>query len=311
MLPCRSRSGTHAGDRAGEEERPAAKALRPVEIRAVDDDLTREHMECLVLVRMDMGRHAGTGRHSRLDAAEAAGRLGTRGLEHVGCAWNIEPRGTLKISAPDTFGWMHVAPAIATFRARFPDVSIEFRLEERHVDLIKEIDLAIRIGVMPISALIVRRLAQSRMVVCATPAYLGRYGTPATPEALGKHACLCFPPLWRGGQWRLTGPEGERRVPVTAAVVSNSAEVLRTTALAGIEIALLPIWVVSGDLRTGALDIVLPDWAPCAPDIHAVYPDDRRRSAKVRAFVDHFARRIGRIPYWERELTTGNSPAPG
>lgn len=251
---------------------------------------------------------AGTAyyRHCVRILAEAAA------AEQAAMALHLEPRGTLRISAPDSFGWMHVAPAIATFRARFPEVTIDLRLEERHVDLVREeVDLAIRIGAMPDSALIVRTLARSRMVICAAPAYLARHGTPSTPEALETHGCLCFPPLWRSGRWHLDGPDGERRVPVSANVASNSAEVLRATALDGVGIALLPCWLIAGDLRSGALVPILPGWTPGAPDIHAVYPDDRRRSAKVREFVDHLARRIGRIPYWEREMTAGPPPAPG
>jgi DNA-binding transcriptional LysR family regulator len=223
--------------------------------------------------------------------------------ELAASALHREPRGTLRISAPDAFGWMHVAPAIPSFRARFSELAIDLRLEERHVNLVDEgLDLAIRIGTLPDSPLIVRKLAPSRLVLCAGPDYLERRGTPLSPHDLGRHACLCFPPLWRDGHWRLVAKQREKRVPVAGTIVSNSAEVLRAAALGNAGIAMLPTWAVAQDLRRGALMTVLPGWVPPASSIHAVYPDNRRMSAKVRAFVDHLARHIGRTPYWDRGL---------
>lgn len=223
--------------------------------------------------------------------------------EQAAAALHREPRGTLKVSAPDTFGWMHVAPAIPTFRARFPEIAIDLRLEERHVSLVDErLDLAIRIGSLPDSPLVVRRLAPSRLLLCAAPGYLKQCGAPQSPRDLERHACLCFPPLWRDGHWHLLSRQSQARVPVAGALVTNSAEVLRTAALGGAGIAMLPTWAVAEELRGGALVRVLPAWAPPASVIHAVYPGNRRMSAKVRAFVDHLLRHIGRTPYWERGL---------
>jgi DNA-binding transcriptional LysR family regulator len=223
--------------------------------------------------------------------------------ELAASALHGEPRGMLRISAPDTFGWMHVAPAIPRFRQRFPEIAIDPTLEERYVNLVDEgLDLAIRIGRLPDSPLIVRKLAPSRLVLCAAPNYLRRTGKPSSPRDLITHPCLCFPPLWRDGHWNLTGKQGEERVRVAAAVVTNSAEVLRASALSGVGIAVLPTWAIADDLRRGLLTVVLPGWAPPASTVHAVYPDNRRMSAKVRAFVDHLVRHIGRMPYWERGL---------
>jgi DNA-binding transcriptional LysR family regulator len=223
--------------------------------------------------------------------------------EQAASALHREPRGTLRISAPDTFGWMHVAPAVPAFRERFPDIAIDLRLEERHVNLVDDrFDLAIRIGTLPDSPLIVRKLAPSRLVLCAAPGYLQRAGAPRSPDDLRKHACLCFPPLWRDGHWHLVSKQREERVPVAGAIITNSAGVLRVSALGNVGIAMLPTWAVAGDLRRGTLATVLPGWAPPTSLIYAVYPDNRRMSAKVRLFVDHLARHIGRTPYWDRGL---------
>lgn len=226
--------------------------------------------------------------------------------EQAAGALHREPRGTLRISAPDTFGWMHVAPAIPPFLASYPDISIDLTLEERHVNLVDErLDLAIRIGALPDSPLIVRRLAPSRTLLCAAPGYLAQRGAPATPQDLGAHACLCFPPLWRDGRWHLTGRQGELRIAVTPVLVTNSGEVLRSAAVEGAGIAILPTWAIADELARGALVAVLRGWAPPASTIHAVYPEHRRMSAKVRAFVDHLRRHIGRTPYWERPSQQG------
>jgi DNA-binding transcriptional LysR family regulator len=223
--------------------------------------------------------------------------------EQAASALHREPRGILRISAPGMFGWMHIAPAVPAFRERFPDIAIDLRLEERHVNLVDDrFDLAIRIGTLPDSPLIVRKLAPSRLVLCAAPDHLKRIGEPLSPHDLRKHTCLCFPPLWRDGHWHLVSKQREERVPVTGAIITNSAEVLRVNALANVGIAMLPTWAVADDLRCGTLNTVLPGWAPPASLIHAVYPDNRRMSAKVRLFVDHLLRHIGRTPYWDRGL---------
>ena len=220
--------------------------------------------------------------------------------EQAASALQREPRGTLRISAPDSFGWMHVAPAVPDFLRRYPELSIDIALSPAHVNLVDEgLDLAIRIGVLEDSPLVVRKLALSRLVVCAAPAYLKKYGAPREPDELAKHNCLCTSLLPWGDQWRLAGKRGEVRVAVGGSFRSNNAEMLRAAALDGIGIAVLPTWAVAELLHTGALRRVLDAWEPPASTIYAVYPGKKLMSMKVRAFVDHLARRIGRTPYWE------------
>lgn len=253
--------------------------------------------------------HRTTRRISATEAGRAYHQHCVRILAEVqaaelaASALHREPRGTLRVSAPDTFGWMHVAPAISAFREKFPEISIELTLELPHVNLLDEhLDLAIRIGALSDASLIVRQLAPSRLLLCASPAYVARHGDPSSPDDLTRHVGLCFPALWRGGTWELASKQRSARVPVTAAVVTNSAEVLRRSACDGVGIALLPCWAIAEELRSGQLTQVLRAWAPPTRLIHAVYPGHRRKSAKVRAFVDHLARHIGRPPYWERDL---------
>ncbi|MPZ41664.1 MAG: LysR family transcriptional regulator [Rhizobiales bacterium] len=223
--------------------------------------------------------------------------------EQVASALQREPRGTLRMSAPDTFGWMHVAPAVPAFLKRFPDLSVDIDLSSAHVSLVDEgLDLAIRIGVLEDSALVVRRLAPSRLILCAAPVYLRERGMPREPDELARHNCLCTNLLPWGDEWHLTGKRGEVRVAVGGSVRSNSAQMLRGAAIDGIGIAILPTWAVFEPLRTGALRRVLDAWEPPASTIYAVYPGNRLMSMKVRAFVDHLARYFGRTPYWDEGL---------
>lgn len=228
-------------------------------------------------------------------AAEAA--------EQAAASLQREPRGTLRISAPDSFGWMHVAPALPAFLKRYPDLAVDVTLTPRHVNLIEEgLDLAIRIGVLEDSPLVVRKLAPSRFVVCAAPAYLRERGETREPGYLARHNCLCTSLLPWGDEWRFAGKSGEVRVTVSGSVRSNNAEMLRSAALDGLGLALLPAWAAAEPLRGGALRRVLAGWEPPPSTIYAVYPGNRLMSAKVRAFVDHLARCFGRSPNWERGL---------
>ena len=220
--------------------------------------------------------------------------------EQAASALQREPRGTLRISAPDSFGWMHVAPAVPTFLKRYPDIAIDIGLSPAYVNLVDEgLDLAIRIGALEDSALVVRKLASSRQVLCATPAYLKERGTPRYPDDLANHNCLCANLLSWGDEWRLADKRGEVRLTVSGTFRSNNAEMLRAAALDGIGIAALPTWAVAEQLRSGVLRRVLTDWQAPVSTIYAVYPGNRLMSMKVRAFVDHLARCFGRTPYWD------------
>lgn len=236
-------------------------------------------------------------RHSARIVAEA------EAAEQEASALQREPRGTLRMSAPDSFGWMHVAPAVPAFLKRYPELSVDIALSASHVNLVDEgLDLAIRIGVPEDSALVVRKLAPSRLVVCAAPAYLKARGKPREPADLATHNCLCNSVLPWGDEWRLAAKKDEVRVRVGGSVRSNNAEMLRAAALDGVGIAVLPTWAVAESLRAGKLKRVLDGWEPPASAIYAVYPGNRLMSMKVRAFVDHLVRSFGRTPYWDSGL---------
>ncbi len=213
-----------------------------------------------------------------------------------------EPRGKLRMNVPMSFGILHVAPAIPDFIARYPGITVDMVLDDGFVDLVEEgYDVAIRIGHMADSSLIVRRLARIRLVLCAAPSYLSRRGRPDTPDDLMAHDCLEY----RQGapaNWVLDGPEGRYTVKVSGPVCANNGDVLRIMAVAGAGILLSPTFIVGSDISEGRLEVVLGDYVPPVGEINAVYPHRRHLSPKVRAFVDFMVERLGPAPYWDEGL---------
>jgi DNA-binding transcriptional LysR family regulator len=216
----------------------------------------------------------------------------------------IEPRGTLRLNVPLTFGFRHIAPALPEFNRLHPDVSFDLGLADRFVDLIEEgWDLAIRIGRLKDSSLVARRLAPCRTVVCAAPSYLKEHGTPRTLEDLARHNCLGYtlPSAAGANRWTF-GTEGEIVVPVQGNLRANNGDALLAAAVAGQGLIYQPTFIVRDSLREGALVQVLGAYATQEFGIHAVFPSGRQAPAKVRAFVEFLARRFAPEPEWDRGL---------
>jgi len=213
------------------------------------------------------------------------------------------PRGRLKVNASMSFGFLHLAPAIPDFLAHHPEVEIDLTLNDQFTDLVQEgYDVAVRIGALPDSSLIARKLAPSRRVLCASPAYLDRHGVPQVPEDLARHNCLGYAYLVTGNEWRFRGPDREHAVRVSGNFDVNNGDALRAAALGGLGIAQLPTFIIGQDLAAGTLRCLLSDYVLPETNIHAVYPHNRHLSAKVRAFVDFLAERFGPEPYWDAAL---------
>ena len=212
------------------------------------------------------------------------------------------PRGRLRINAPVSFGLLHLAPVVTDFLQHFREVSVELLVNDRVVDLLEgEFDVGVRIGRLRDSSLIARRIAPIRLAVCAAPDYLAQYGTPKTPDDLVKHDCLEYTYFESRGAWRLLNPMGDEiAVPVSGRYLANNADVLRTTAIAGGGIVLLPTFIIGDDLRAGRLVRLLPDYPPPEQGLHALYPPGRHLSAKVRSFVDFLVDRFSGEPAWDR-----------
>jgi len=218
--------------------------------------------------------------------------------EEEAAALHARPRGLLRVNAPMSFGVLHVAPAMAGYLERYPEVSVDLTLNDRVVDLLEDgTDLAIRIGRLADSSLIARRLAPCRILLCAAPSYLAAHGTPAHPSELIRHRCIAYAYGGDRGEWVLTGPEGEVRVRVSARLQINNGDAIQAAIREGYGIARQPDFIAASDLATGRMVQILPEWRLPEIGIHAVYPPARTLSAKVRSFVDFLAERFAR-PSW-------------
>ncbi len=234
---------------------------------------------------------ASRGAIERIDEAEAAV-----------AQLQSEPRGRLRVSAPMSFGILHLGTAIAEFSRAHPLVSLELRLDDRFVNLVEEgIDVAVRIGALTDSSLVARRLASTRQVVCASPGYLAETGEPESPHDLAAHNCLLYSYQSSANVWRFTGPDG-REIPVAVAgnLRINNGIVEAEAAVAGMGVLMSPTFYVGSLIRDKKLRQVLDNYKLPDLGIYAVYPQRSQVPPKVRAFVDFLARRFGRKPEWER-----------
>jgi len=212
-----------------------------------------------------------------------------------------EPKGTLRINAPMSFGTMHLAEAIATFMTQYPDLQVQMTLSDRFVDLIEEgFDITLRIAALkPDDSLITHELTPIQRILCAAPSYLEQHGFPQEPTDLHQHTCLQYGYLATGQHWRLIGPDGTTQsVLVRCRYYSNNGEVLRETAIKGVGIALLPLFMVQPAIHDGALQVVMPDY--CAPPIAAflAYPPNRHLSTKIQ-ILTAFLQDWFKQPSWE------------
>jgi DNA-binding transcriptional LysR family regulator len=212
-----------------------------------------------------------------------------------------QARGVLRVSAPTSFGRMHVAPHLVAFLKDFPDITIDLSLSDAFIDIVAEgFDVAIRIADLQDSSLVARKLAANHRVLCAAPAYIKEHGEPAVLADLASHRLL----LHNADHWRLNGPQGAVNVKVDSVVRTNSSEVVREAVLAGVGIALRSTWDVGPDIEAGRLKIVLPEYrASSRVAVHAVYPSRRHLAHKTRVFIDFLSERFGSPPYWDEGLS--------
>lgn len=208
-------------------------------------------------------------------------------------------QGLLKVSAPASFGRMHIAPHLKRFMETYPELGIDLVLTDAFSDIIADgLDLAIRIGEPHDSSLVARRLAPIRRILCATPDYLKAHGRPETLSDLKHHVCLR---PHNNDVWRLVGPEGAITLRPEGRLMTNSSEVIREAVLSGMGIALRSTWDVGPELKTGELVQVLPGIEGSRHvTLSAIYPSRQFLPAKVRAFIDFLSELYGQVPYWDR-----------
>ena len=203
------------------------------------------------------------------------------------------PRGTLKVAMPVSFGTICIAPLMSEYMRRYPEVKLDIALADRRVDLIEEgFDLAIRVGSLPESGLIARRLATDRIVCCAAPSYLATHGRPAKPADLADHACLNYSYASGGDEWTFGKQRTHVSVRIDGPVRANNGDMLRLAALDGAGIIWQPHFIVGEDVKNGRLIELMSDFAGPELGVYALYPSRKHLSAKVRTFVDYLVERM-------------------
>ncbi|MBV6305801.1 LysR family transcriptional regulator [Candidimonas humi] len=231
--------------------------------------------------------------HARriLDEIDALGELLGGAQKH--------PTGLLRVNATLGFGRSHIAPCISRFVALYPQVSVQLQLSVTPPPLTDDtFDVCIRFGAPPDARVVARRLAPNRRLLCASPSYLGRHGTPATPHDLAAHNCIG---IRQGdeayGIWRLSSGRGASRrtetIRINGNLTTNDGEIAVKWALDGHGILMRAEWDIQEHLADGRLVVVLPDYETPEADIYAVYAQRHQLSNRIRAFVDFLAAELG------------------
>ncbi len=227
--------------------------------------------------------------------------------EATAAADRHEPRGTLRLNVPVSFGVREIAPLLPEFARSYPSVTVDLGLNDRFVALIEEgWDLAIRIGQLVESTMVARKLAPCRMAICAAPSYLAQRGTPRTVADLKNLNCLGYT-LSRGAgsdQWSF-GIDGVVTVPISGNLRANNGDALVAAAVAGQGLIYQPTFLVSAEIEAGRLVAITLDHPTIElAGVFALYPSDRRPPAKVRAFIDFLGQRFGPMPRWDRVIAS-------
>ncbi len=215
-----------------------------------------------------------------------------------------EPQGTLKISAPMSFGRLHMAPLIPKLLKRYPKLQVSLIMDDRKIDLIAEgYDVAIRSGYhLSDSTLIARKLTPLHQVLCASPDYLKQHGVPKIPNELREHNCVLFSYSSDTNEWTLNKKDLSETVKVSGNYQVNNSEALLEALKQGIGIGRLPTFVAGSDLRARRLIKVLDSYHIPSQNFYAIYPEREYLPAKVRVFIDFAIEYFGGDhPYWDIE----------
>ncbi|HTD04416.1 LysR family transcriptional regulator [Undibacterium sp.] len=212
------------------------------------------------------------------------------------------PTGTLRMTVPMSFAVNHLGRILPEYLRRYPNVKLDISLSDRVVNLVDEgYDLGIRIGRIQDSSLIARKIAPARLILCASPAYLEKYGTPLAPQDIERqqHVCLRYSYATSPDVWTFVKAGKTHAVKLSGSVTANNGDILREAAIGGMGLAMQPSFIVGNDIRNKKLVHLLPDYVPPASMIQAVYASRQHLSAKVRTFVDYLIEQFGDQPCWD------------
>ncbi|WP_242150686.1 LysR family transcriptional regulator [Sphingomonas sp. BAUL-RG-20F-R05-02] len=275
------RSFSAAADAIGTSKATVSKAISRLEAR-LGQSLFHRTSRKLTLTE------SGTGlaEHARRILADA------EAAEEAARDAATAPAGLIRMTAPMTLGMVQLAPMLADFLAEHPGIEIDLNLSDSRVDIVAEgIDVALRIANLPDSSLRARRLGPIRTYVVAAPTYLERHSRPTHPAQLGEHACLGYTNV--SGPWRFTGPNGEEAaVRPSGPMRSNSGDAMLPALRAGVGIALLPDFIVGGDLAAGTVEAILTDWSLPPIALHLMTPPSNLRPARVETLIAFLTERF-------------------
>ena len=213
------------------------------------------------------------------------------------------PKGVLRISAPVSFALKHMAKLITDFQIHYPLVKVDLQLTDRKVDIVEEgFDVALRIGQLKSSSLIAKKVAPIRVVLCAAPEYLKKYGTPTQPEDLERHRYLHYSYMNMDGKDDIYQLLKAKYLKQGSELRSNNGDVLVDAAIAGAGIVLQPTFIISEALSSGKLVVVLPKLEPEALGLYVVYAHRKLLPHKVRCFIDFVEGYYGTPPYWDESI---------
>lgn len=214
-----------------------------------------------------------------------------------------EPRGTLRINTSVAFGTRHLGDAISDYLQRYPQVKADLTLNDRVVDLIEEgFDVALRIARQIDPGLVVRPITRARLVACASPEYLKKYGAPKSPADLAHHNCLSYAYSGHQHEWNFTRRGRAQTVKVAGNLHGNNGEMLCHAATSGLGVIVQPTFLAYELLRARKLVRILEGWEADELTIYAVYPSRQFLTPKVRSFIDFLVERFGPQPYWDKGI---------
>lgn len=213
---------------------------------------------------------------------------------------HTQAQGLLRISAPASFAIRHMAPLLSEFQQAHPGVGIDLQLNDRKVEVVEEgFDIVLRIGHLKSSSLIAKRIAPIRLVMCASPSYLTKHGTPQRPEDLRDHRYLRYSNLELDASQPVYRWLQSKSQDGISDIISNNGDVLIEAAIASAGIALQPTFISSSTIKEGKLQVILPEYEPEPMALYAVYAHRQLLASKVRSFIDFIDGYFGDPPYWD------------
>lgn len=233
----------------------------------------------------DIGESYYQSCQKMLDAIEEA--------KHCVTALQEEPRGSLRISCPSSFGINHITPLLYEFLQLYPALNAELLLDDNITDMTTQgIDIAIRVGWLPDSSLRARKLRDAPRLLCASPAYLKRRGVPKSPAELMQHEWIIFTLLPTPHRYTFTRKKKTTTIQIKGRLKINNGNAVRTLLLEGAGVAALSDFLVAADIQNGKLVRLLPEYHIAEAGIYAVYHEQRLQQVKIRKFIDFLAQRL-------------------